>query len=81
MSNVEAQKIKPFGQVNDPRLFLGEGQTAFFQPFRQDALHPLGVFPGFTKAHEIISIPHDCPFTNELASVVICDPDGLFHPV
>ena len=32
-----------------------------------------------TKADKIIRIPHDSPFANEMAPVVICDPDGLFH--
>src|SRR5712692_894032 len=81
MPNIETQKVKPFGQVDDPRLFLREGQAAFFQPLRQDALHTLGVFPGFTKAHKIIGISHHCPFANELAPVVVFDPDSLFHAV
>ena len=44
--HIEAKKVEPFSQVDDARLFLGEGQAAFFQPVRQDALHPLGIFLG-----------------------------------
>src|SRR5947209_20264829 len=29
----------------------------------------------------IIGIPHDCTFSDELAPIVICDADCLFHPV
>jgi len=79
--NVETEKVKPFGQVDDPCLFLGEGQTAFSQPFRQDALHSLSIFSRLAKADKIIRIPHDCPFASELAPVVICDTDGLLHAV
>ncbi len=31
--------------------------------------------------HKVIRVPHHCPFADELASIVILDPDGLFHPV
>src|SRR5258708_14816974 len=48
--DVETQEIKSLRQVNDARLFLGEGQTVLFQPVGQDALHLFGVFPGFAKA-------------------------------
>ena len=81
MPNIETQKVKSFRQVNDPRLLLREGQTAFFQPFRQNALHTLGIFPGFTKADEIVRVPHNCSFANDLASIVIFDANGLFHAV
>ena len=67
--------------MNDARLFFREGQTTLFQPFHEDFLYLFGIFLCFTKADEIIRIPHDCTFADELAPIVICDADSLFHPV
>jgi hypothetical protein len=39
-----------------------------------------GIFPPFTKADEVIGVPHDCPFADKLASVTVFDADGFFHP-
>src|SRR5260370_35979607 len=62
-------------------LVRREGETSLLQPFHKDSLYLFGVFTGFTKSDKIVGIPHNRPFPDELAPIVVFDADGLFHSV
>jgi len=49
VSDVPAEEVKAFRQVNDARLFLREGQATYRQPFLEDADHRFGIFPAFDE--------------------------------
>src|SRR5262249_36082873 len=56
--DMEAQEVEPLGQVDDARLFLGEGQTAFGQPGGEVLLDAFGVVPALTADYLIVRVAH-----------------------
>src|SRR5262245_36248773 len=56
--DMEAQEVEPLGQVDDARLFLGEGQTAFGQPGREVLLHAIGVFLALAADYLVVRVAY-----------------------
>jgi len=78
--DVPAEEVESFGQVDDARFLLREGQTAHRQPSFQGLDHRFCVRAALAEHHEVVCVSHHRAVPTETPAIVF-DAEGLFHAV
>jgi hypothetical protein len=81
----KSEKVKSFGEVDDARLVLVEGQPSRCQPVSKSCLDLFGLFPRVAQGDQVIGISDHhraCGHgVTDMGAGQIPHPGGVLHPV